>query len=93
MGVGSALVEAAVTLARESGEVGILVFGDPQFYGRFGFVQAGQSGVRPPHPADPMWGWQVLELAPGLLGAAGTLKVAAPLDAPSMWIEQPRGSH
>lgn len=91
-GVGSALVEAAVTLARESGEVGILVFGDPEFYGRFGFAQAGPSGVRPPHPADPMWGWLALELAPGLLGAAGTLKVAAPLDAPGMWIER-RGSH
>ncbi len=86
-GVGTALVEAAITLARESGEVGMLVFGDPAFYGRFGFVQAGPSGIRTPYPAEPEWGWQVLELAPGILGAPGVLQVAAPLDAPEMWRE------
>lgn len=86
-GVGTALVEAAVTLARESGEVAMLVFGDPAFYGRFGFVAAGPSGIRPPHPAEPEWGWQVLELAPGILGTPGVLQVAAPLDSPEMWRE------
>lgn len=85
-GVGTTLVEAAITLARESGEVGILVFGDPKLYERFGFVQAGPSGVRPPHAAEPMWGWLVLELAPDILGPAGTLAVAPPLDAPALWI-------
>lgn len=85
-GVGTTLVEAAIALARESGEVGILVFGDPKLYGRFGFVQAGPSGVRPPHAAEPMWGWLVLELAPDILGPAGTLAVAQPLDAPALWV-------
>jgi hypothetical protein len=50
-------------------------------------VAAGPSGVRTPHPAEPDWGWQVLELAPGILGAPGTLKVAAPLDSPELWRE------
>ena len=86
-GVGTTLVEAAIALARESGEVAMFVFGDPAFYGRFGFVQAGPSGVRTPHPAEPAWGWQVLELVPDILGAAGTLKVAPPLDQPTMWLE------
>lgn len=86
-GVGTALVEAAIALARESGEVAVFVFGDPAFYGRFGFVQAGPSGVRAPHPAEPEWGWQVLELSPGILGPTGTLIVAAPLDAPELWME------
>ncbi|MDO8846864.1 MAG: N-acetyltransferase [Coriobacteriia bacterium] len=85
-GVGTALVEAAITLAQDSGEVAMLVFGDPKFYGRFGFVQAGASGVRTPHPAEPAWGWQVLELAPDTLGEPGTLQVAAPLDEPAMWV-------
>lgn len=86
-GVGSALVEAAITLARESGEIGMLVFGDPAYYGRFGFVAAGPSGVRTPHPAEPEWGWQVLELAEGILGQPGVLQVAKPLDSPAMWRE------
>lgn len=86
-GVGSMLVEAAITLARESGEVAILVFGDPAYYGRFGFTDAWPKGVRTPHPAEPEWGWQILELAPDLLGPPGVLQVAPPLDDPAMWRE------
>jgi predicted N-acetyltransferase YhbS len=86
-GVGTTLVEAAVALAQESGEVAILVFGDPAFYGRFGFAEAWPKGVRTPHPAEPEWGWQILELAPGVLGPEGVLQVAAPLDKPEMWRE------
>jgi predicted N-acetyltransferase YhbS len=86
-GVGTALVEAAITLARESGEVAILVFGDPAYYGRFGFSSAWPKGVRTPHPAEPEWGWQMLELAPDVLGPAGVLQVGEPLDDPAMWRE------
>ncbi|MBN1193427.1 MAG: N-acetyltransferase [Coriobacteriia bacterium] len=86
-GVGTSLVEAAIALARESGEIAVFVFGDPAFYGRFGFVGAAESGVRAPHPVQPEWGWQVLELEPGLLGPSGALKVAPPLDSPEMWRE------
>ncbi|MRS11881.1 MAG: N-acetyltransferase [Actinobacteria bacterium] len=84
-GIGSTLVEAAIALARESGEVGMLVFGDPKLYGRFGFVPAATCGIRTPHPAEPEWGWQVLELALGVLGTPGVLEVAAPLDHPELW--------
>jgi len=86
-GVGTLLVEAAITLAREVGEVAILVFGDPAYYGRFGFVDAWSRGVRTPHPAEPAWGWQILELAPDVLGPEGVLRVAPPLDKPEMWRE------
>lgn len=85
-GVGTALVEAAVALARESGEAALFVFGDPAYYGRFGFVAAMPKGYRGPHPLEPEWGWQVLELAPGALGERpGRVTVAAPLDEPEMW--------
>jgi len=86
-GIGTILVEAAITLARESGEVAILVFGDPAYYGRFGFFDAWPTGVRTPHPAEPARGWQILELTPDVLGPAGVLHVAAPLDKPEMWRE------
>jgi predicted N-acetyltransferase YhbS len=85
-GTGTMLVEAAITLARESAEVGMLVFGDPAYYGRFGFADAWAKGVRTPYPAEPAWGWQVLELAERVLGPPGILRVAPPLDAPEMWI-------
>lgn len=86
-GVGTALVEAAIALAGESGEIAVLVFGDPAYYGRFGFESAWPKGVRTPYPAEPEWGWQALELAPGIIGAPGVLRVAPPLDAPEMWRE------
>ncbi|MDO8880505.1 MAG: N-acetyltransferase [Coriobacteriia bacterium] len=85
-GVGTTLVEAAIALARESGEIGMLVFGDPAYYGRFGFTDAWAKGIRTPHPTEPTWGWQALELAECVLGPSGILRVAPPLDAPEMWI-------
>jgi len=86
-GVGTALVEKAIALAGESGEIAMLVFGDPAYYGRFGFKPALPKGIRAPYPVEPEWGWQVLELAPGAIRAPGVLKVAPPLDAPEMWRE------
>jgi predicted N-acetyltransferase YhbS len=86
-GVGTALVEAALALADALGEAAAFVFGDPAYYGRFGFVAAMPKGYRGPHPLEPEWGWQVLEFAEGALGGrAGYLRVAPPLDAPEMWI-------
>jgi predicted N-acetyltransferase YhbS len=86
-GVGSALVESALVLAAESGEAAAFVFGDPAYYGRFGFVAAVPKGYRGPHPLEPEWGWQVLEFSDSLGGRSGQLRVAAPLDAPEMWRE------
>jgi predicted N-acetyltransferase YhbS len=37
-GIGSLLIERAVTQLRGSGAKGIVLLGDPAFYGRFGFV-------------------------------------------------------
>ncbi len=36
-GIGTALVRAAIEIARKHGESAIFVLGDPAFYGRFGF--------------------------------------------------------
>jgi putative acetyltransferase len=35
--IGSALIDAALTKLRASGAAGCVVFGEPRFYGRFGF--------------------------------------------------------
>ena len=86
-GVGTALVEAALAFAGEAGETAAFVFGDPAYYGRFGFVAAMPKGYRGPHPLEPEWGWQVLEFSGDALGGrAGYLRVAPPLDAPELWI-------
>ena len=65
-GVGGALIERTKTLARELGYKAILIFGDPEYYSRFGFVPAERYGV------GTSWGvyiisLQALELQPGAL--------------------------
>lgn len=65
-GVGGALIERTKTLARELGYGAILIFGDPEYYSRFGFVPAERYGV------GTSWGvyiisLQALELQPGAL--------------------------
>lgn len=65
-GVGGALIERTKTLARELGYKAILIFGDPEYYSRFGFIPAEQYGV------GTSWGvyiisLQALELQPGAL--------------------------
>ena len=48
-GIGSALVRAAIARMQGLGAAGIVLVGDPGFYGRFGFV----SGAGPTWPSVP----------------------------------------
>lgn len=47
-GVGSDLVRHALGAAEKQGEPLVLVLGNPAYYGRFGFVLAGEHGIQPP---------------------------------------------
>ncbi len=65
-GVGGALIERTKTLAQELGYKAILIFGDLEYYSRFGFIPAERYGV------GTSWGvyiisLQALELQPGAL--------------------------
>ncbi len=48
-GIGSALVRAGLENAREFGCHGVLVLGDPAYYGRFGFSALAAAEVRSPY--------------------------------------------
>jgi len=50
-GLGASLVEACVDWAREQGLPGVLLVGDPPYFGRFGFERT--AGIRLPGPVDP----------------------------------------
>lgn len=55
-GLGADLVRACLDHAASAGVGGVLLVGDPAYFGRFGFV--GAPGVRLPGPVDPrrvMW--------------------------------------
>lgn len=87
-GIGTMLVEAAATLAAETGEIAMVVLGHPEYYPRFGFEPAVPRGIRPPYPVEPEAAWMMLEFGGRLpAGATGVLRVAEPLDAPELWQE------
>jgi putative acetyltransferase len=48
-GVGASLVRAGLECAREFGAAGVLVLGDPAYYGRFGFSAAAAAQVGCPY--------------------------------------------
>ncbi|MFJ9842674.1 GNAT family N-acetyltransferase [Kitasatospora sp. NPDC101155] len=47
-GVGEVVVRAALSAAEEAGEKLVVVLGDPDYYGRFGFTPAGRHEVTGP---------------------------------------------
>ena len=80
-GVGTLLMRAATALAQARGEeAGIAVLGSPDFYGRFGFVDAAELGIGGPWPA-PGGVFQVLPLTDAAQLPSGTLEYPAPFSS------------
>jgi putative acetyltransferase len=57
-GLGSDLVHHAISHAMSSHHPRILVYGDPAFYGRFGFDRQPAINFKPPFPLTQPMGWQ-----------------------------------
>lgn len=65
-GIGSALIRHTLALALQMGFPVVVIYGDPAYYSRFGFVAAEQYGIR----SNEEWfspALQVLELVPSSL--------------------------
>lgn len=52
-GIGAALMEKAVSAAREAGHEAIILVGDYDYYQKFGFEQTAYKQITLPGPADP----------------------------------------
>jgi putative acetyltransferase len=59
-GLGTALVEAAIDVARDGGAPLLFLEGDPGYYGPRGFRAAGDLGFLPPSDRVPLAGFQVV---------------------------------
>ncbi|HIL36260.1 MAG: N-acetyltransferase [bacterium] len=62
-GIGSALMWSIITAAREAGCAGLVLLGDPAYYGRFGFEPAATFDLRSHYTDGPAF--QALALDPG----------------------------
>jgi predicted N-acetyltransferase YhbS len=77
VGVGSALMQAALTGARDGGETLVLLVGDEPYYRRFGFRPVPRGQLALPGPVDPAR-FLACDLAEGALDKArGVVKPRA----------------
>ncbi|MEO0962992.1 MAG: N-acetyltransferase [Pseudomonadota bacterium] len=86
-GAGSDLVRHGLArLASDKTEV-VFVYGDPDYYGRFGFKAALSFGLRAPNPLPPNYerGWTVLAPDDVLKGLSGTVQCCDVLNRPEYW--------
>jgi putative acetyltransferase len=77
-GVGSALVEEGLRLMDERGVPAVFLEGDPAYYRRFGFEQAGLLGFRKPSLRIPDVAFQVRKLSAYKPWMTGTLVYSEP---------------
>lgn len=85
-GVGSQLVRSGIEeCARRHARV-ILVYGDPRYYGRFGFAAESATRFVPPYPLTYPLGWQAMVLDEAESAQQETLfSVVEPLRDPDFW--------
>jgi putative acetyltransferase len=76
-GIGSELINASIKLAKEKGYGAIVVLGHPEYYKRFGFVQARERQVscNLPAPEDAL---TVMEIVEGNLAGGGHVEYPEP---------------
>ena len=85
-GIGNALVENGLQRLTKSGVKMVFVYGDPAYYGRFGFKADLASGYLPPYPLAYPFGWQALKLnEDGSETAVVRISCVAPLCDPGLW--------
>ena len=88
-GIGSGLVKRGLGLLKAAGCGLVFVYGDPGYYGRFGFGPAMDAGLTVPYeiPVSHRDAWMVLGLQKGLIGGVrGVVRCAASLDKPEHWV-------
>ncbi len=85
-GIGSRLVEQGFQALRSRGCELVFVYGDPAYYGRFGFKEEAANNYRAPHPLQYPFGWQALSLS-GAAAPQSPVSVGCvpALDDPALW--------
>jgi putative acetyltransferase len=84
--IGSALIERGMERLSESGVIVLFVYGDPKYYGKFGFKADTASRYLPPYELQYPFAWQAIPLNDGD-SSESTLNVScvASLRDPALW--------
>ncbi|KZM47807.1 N-acetyltransferase [Labrenzia sp. OB1] len=86
-GIGSRLVRAGLEHLAAWQTVQVLVLGDPEYYGRFGFMP--RCPIAPPYEIPEDWAaaWQFLNLDGSKVPGTGRLVVPPPWQERTLWID------
>jgi len=85
-GIGSELVASGLKQLADANTAIAFVYGDPQFYGRFGFETQLAERFTPPYTLEYPIGWQAKPIAdPESLPGTASLSCVAALQDPSLW--------
>jgi len=85
-GVGSKLIESGLERLAETGSGVVFVYGDPKYYGKFGFRTENATKFLPPYELQYPFGWQATVLHEGGLSErAGRISCVAALRDPALW--------
>ena len=87
VGIGTKLVEHGLELLAQTPANVLFVYGDPKYYGRFGFAAAAATRFMPPYELAYPFGWQarVLRKGGGLGDQAAKLSCVRSLRDPALW--------
>ncbi|QDT69539.1 hypothetical protein MalM25_24780 [Planctomycetes bacterium MalM25] len=84
--VGTQIVEEGINRLRGQGVDVLLVYGDPAYYGRFGFTDKNSNRFVPPYELEQPFGWLTLPLREDRL-PKGPMRLSCvePLCDPGLW--------
>jgi putative acetyltransferase len=84
-GVGSTIVKQGLDLISSLGAFIIFVYGDPQYYSRFGFKTDLAENFTPPYPLQYPEGWQAMKLNSTVIPERGKFQCVNSLNHPQLW--------
>ncbi len=85
-GIGTALIEAGIQHLLALKTDILFVYGDPKYYGRFGFTAEAALAYAAPYPLQYEFGWQAKPLAAtDTFASSGQLTCVASLQDPQLW--------
>ncbi|MBP8251320.1 MAG: N-acetyltransferase [Herpetosiphon sp.] len=85
-GIGSKLIEHGIAQLEHIGTDAIFVYGDPAYYGKFGFRADAALRYAPPYPLQYPFGWQAIMLNERDTGQSPlTILCVVALCDPELW--------
>ena len=84
--IGSTLIESGMARLSKLGVDVVFVYGDPQYYGKFGFNTDVAFRYSPPYELRYPAGWQAISLHKNILASESVkLSCVVPLRDPELW--------